>query len=160
MENQAQPIREQVNPTVEVPDFKHRFLASTEPFLVDETDYYRLVTNNSDRRIYLHIKQYWHNYVSVPDLERHLAVIADLMRSDFTMLIDLTSLTVDSEGKIHAPAIPHRDVLLDAGLVKVADVVPYNCQELVHGVHSFSVNSVKSRQFHEVNRAENWLSSE
>jgi hypothetical protein len=141
-------------------DFKHRFLASTGIFLVDQNSTYRLEADHSRKLIYLTLSQTWHTLAAVPELEHHLRSVASAMVNQFGMLIDFSALTPDSDGTILVPAIPARGAILNAGLINVANVIPYNCEELVHGSHSFSINSVRMRPFINRVQAESWLTTE
>ena len=141
-------------------DFKRLFLASSGNFLVDENPQYRLEADHARKLISLTLSQTWRTFSSVPNLEGQLRNLASATVGEFGMLIDMGSLSPDPDGIILAPAIPARGVLLDAGLTKVANVIPYTCQELIHGPHSLSVNSVKMRPFNIRFYAENWLTSE
>jgi hypothetical protein len=140
-------------------DFKHRFLASVGTFLVDENPQYRLEADHTRGLIFLRMLQTWHNFSAVPHLGQQLSDIARAMVNEFGLLIDLSAIHPDSDGVVLAPAIPNRGVILDAGLVKVANVLPHDCDELVHGPHSISVNSVKMRPFHGWIQAESWLTA-
>ncbi len=157
-----EPITNDTRPTgkIQSTDFKHRFLASTGIFLVDQNSIYRLEADHARKLIYLTLFQTWHTLAGVPELEHHLRSVANAMVNEFGMLIDFSALTPDSDGTILVPAIPARGAILNAGLVNVANVIPYNCEELVHGSHSFSVNSVRMRPFTNRVQAESWLTAE
>ncbi|MBC7921399.1 MAG: hypothetical protein H7Z75_09960 [Ferruginibacter sp.] len=141
-------------------DFKRLFLASSGNFLVDENPQYRLEADHARKLIFLVLSQTWRTFAAVPSLEEQLRSLASATVGEFGMLIDMSSLSPDADGVLLAPAIPARGTLLDAGLTKVANVIPYNCQELIHGPHSLSVNSVKMRPFNIRFYAENWLTSD
>ena len=149
----GQPEKVENQPT----DFKRHFLASTGTFLLDENNFYRLEADHARKLIFLTVLQTWQNFSDVPTLGQHLRNIAGSLVTEFGLIVDLKAVSPDHEGVILAPAIPDRGVLLDAGLTKVANVIPHNATELISGAHSLSVNSVKIRPFHGRAQAENWL---
>ncbi|QHT69122.1 hypothetical protein GXP67_21980 [Rhodocytophaga rosea] len=141
-------------------DFVHRFTTSVTPFLVAENDVYSFTADRMRNRLYVKAFQSWDDQEDVMEIGGYFNRIAPLMRGTFTLLNDLTALEPDESGTLMAPAFPNKDVLLDAGLVKVADLVPETCDTLVHTLHSFSVNSVRLRYFKDRSQAEHWLGDE
>ncbi len=141
-------------------DFKHLFLVSAGNFLVEETPNYRLEADHARKLISLTLFKSWQTFSLVPTLDQHLRNIVASLVGEFAFLTDLSALTPNGEGVLLAPAIPSRGFFFAAGLVKVADVIPYNCEEVVHGPHSFTVNAVKMRQFTSRLHAESWLTIE
>lgn len=138
-------------------DFMHRFSTSAVPFLIAENPFYNLTADRLRSRLYVKVLQSWDEPGDVPELGGYFSRIAHLMTPPFTLLNDLTALSCDESGTLMAPAFPNKDVLINAGLIKVADLVPYNCDTLVHGLHSFSVNSLRLRYFKDRFQAEHWL---
>jgi hypothetical protein len=138
-------------------DFAHRFTTADTPFVVAENDYYNLTADRMRNRLYLTVFRSWDEPSDVMELGAYFSRIAPLMTDTFTLLNDLTALQPDESGTLMAPGLPNKDVLLNAGLVKVADLVPYECDTLVHGLHSFSVNSLRLRYFKDRSQAEHWL---
>jgi Rho-binding antiterminator len=138
-------------------DFAHRFTTSETPFLIAENDFYSLTADRMRNRLYVKALRSWDEQEDVMEIGSYFSRIAPLMNGAFTLLNDLTALEPDEDGNLMAPAFPNKDVLLDAGLVKVADVVPEDCDTLVHGIDSFSVNSVRLRYFKDHLQAEHWL---
>lgn len=138
-------------------DFVHRFSTSAVPFLVAENAFYNLTADRLRSRLYVKVLQSWDEPRDVPELGGYFSRIAPLMTPPFTLLNDLTALSCDDSGTLMAPAFPNKDILINAGLIKVADLVPYNCDTLVHGLHSFSVNSLRLRYFKDRIQAEHWL---
>ena len=141
-------------------DFVHQFTTSTSAYLVAENELYQLQAHRLLNRVDLVVKQEWYNLRGNSTLGEHISRIAPLMSEGFTMLIDLSSLTPDADGTLMSPAIANKNLLFNAGLAKVAELVPYTCDTLVHGQDSISVNSVRLRYFKDRVQAENWLSSD
>jgi transcriptional antiterminator Rof (Rho-off) len=141
----------------EASDFTHRFTTSVTPFLIAENDYYSFTADRMRNRLYVKVLRDWDEPRDVPEIGGYFSRIAPLMNGTFSLLNDLTGLAPDQDGTLMAPAYPNKDVLLDYGLVKVADLVPSACDTLVHGLHSFSVNSVQLRYFKDRLQAEHWL---
>jgi hypothetical protein len=141
-------------------DFTHNFTTSTSSFVVAENDIYHLSANRLSNRLELIVKKGWYNVNDNQDLGANITRISPLMASDCSLLIDLTALTPDEDGSIMSPAIGNKSALFNAGLTKVAELVPYNCETLVHGPDSFSVNSVRLRYFKDRMQAINWLSND
>jgi hypothetical protein len=135
----------------------HRFTTSAVPFLIAENEFYKLTADRLRSRLYVTVLQSWDEPEDVPELGSYFSSIAPLMTAPFTLLNDLTTLSCDDSGTLMAPAFPNKDVLINAGLIKVADLVPYTCDTLVHGLHSFSVNSLRLRYFKDRIQAEHWL---
>lgn len=142
------------------PDFAHEFSVSPGPFVLADNDRYRLTADRIQNRLYLTAKQNWYEAEDVPELGANLVSIAPFMGGRFSFLNDLTGLTPEPDGTLMSPAIPNKSVLLGAGLTKVADLVPPACETLVHGIDSFSVNSVPLRSFKERAQAEHWLTDD
>jgi Rho-binding antiterminator len=138
-------------------DFVHGFTTSSSPFIAGENDMYQLIAHRMRNRIDLVVKQGWYSLRENQELGRDVARIAPLMAEGFTILIDLSALTPDADGTLMSPAIANKNILFNAGLAKVAELVPYNCDTLVHGPDSISVNSVRLRYFKDRLQAENWL---
>lgn len=141
-------------------DFVHRFLTTPPPFLLGENDSYSFSADRLQNRLYLTIKKPWANPGAVSELGGYMEQVSTLIGPEFTLLNDLTNIAPDEEGTIWAVPIPNKDALLRHGLVKVADVVPLECETLVHSIDSFSVNSVRMRYFKNYASAEHWLTSE
>jgi hypothetical protein len=146
-------------PVVQPASFKQQFLASVGNFLVGENQVYRLEADHTRSLIFLTVFQPWLSFSAVPNLGQQLRDVALSLVNEFGMLIDLSGVAPDQDGVMLAPAIPNRGLILDAGLVKVANVIPYNCEELVHGPHAISINSVRMRPFQNRIQAENWLTA-
>lgn len=138
-------------------DFVHRFTTSVTPFLVAESEFFNLTADRMRNRLYMKAFRSWDEPQEVMELGSYFSRIAPLMNGTFTLLNDLTALQPDETGTLVAPGLPNKDVLLNAGLVKVADLVPEDCDTLVHGLHSFSVNSLRLRYFKDRLQAEHWL---
>ena len=141
-------------------DFTHSYTTSTAPFLLGENTYYSLTAHRMHNRLYLTVKNNWYDVDETPELGGYIGRIAPLLSEGCTMLIDLTALTPDEDGSIMSPAIANKSALFDAGLIKVAELVPYECDTLVHGPDSFSVNSVRLRYFKDRAQAEHWLTDD
>jgi hypothetical protein len=139
--------------------FKQRFLASVGNFLVEENKIYRLEADHTRSLVFLTVFQPWLTYAAVPHLGQQLRDVSLSLVNEFGLLIDLSGVAPDRDDVILAPAIPNRGLILDAGLVKVANLIPYNCEELVHGPHAISINSVKMRPFQNRLQAESWLTA-
>lgn len=138
-------------------DFVHRFTTSVTPFLVAENQFYNLTADRMRNRLYLKVFKSWDEPEQVTELGGYFSRIAPLMNGTFTLLNDLTALRPDESSTLTAPGVPNKHILLNAGLVKVADLVPFECDTLVHGLHSFSVNSLRVRYFKDRLQAEHWL---
>jgi hypothetical protein len=141
-------------------DFVHGFTTSVNPFIVADNDMYLLTAHRKINRLDLVVRQDWYSLSENQELGVYIARIVPLMGMDFTMLIDLTALRPDEDGTIMSPAIANKNILFNAGLAKVAELVPYECDTLVHGQDSISVNSVRLRYFKDRLQAENWLNDD
>lgn len=141
-------------------DFVHGFTTSTSPFVVADHDMYQLHAQRMINRLDLVAKKEWYSVNDNQELGVNIARIAPLMAQGFTMLIDLTALKPDEDGTLMSPAIANKNVLFNAGLAKVAELVPYDCDTLVHGQDSISVNSVRLRYFKDRLQAEHWLNND
>jgi hypothetical protein len=147
-------------PQATTDDFVHNFTTSTNLFVVAENDLYHLSANRLSNRVELIVKKNWYNVNDNRELSANITRLAPLMASDCSLLIDLTALTPAEDGSIMSPAIGNKSALFNAGLTKVAELVPYKCETLVHGPDSFSVNSVRLRYFKDRMQAINWLSDD
>lgn len=141
-------------------DFVHGFTTSTLPFVVGENELYQLNAHRMINRLDLVVKQSWYKLKENMELGANIARVAPLMAEGFTMLIDMSAITPDADGTIMSPAIANKNILFNSGLAKVAELVPYNCDTLVHGQDSISVNSVRLRYFKDIVQAEHWLNSD
>jgi hypothetical protein len=128
--------------------------------LLGENEFYAFTAQRMHNRLYLTVKQSWYDVSQTPEIAGYIAQVAPLLSEGCTMLIDLTAVTPDEDGSITSPAIANKSALFDAGLIKVAELVPYTCDTLVHGPDSFSVNSVKLRYFKDRMQAEHWLTDD
>lgn len=157
---QAQLVATEQAPVHHADDFMHRFLTSPPPFLIAENEFYHFSADRLHHRLYFRAKRAWGSLADVQDLGGHIVRVAPLIGPEFTLLNDLREIAPDEEGTVWAPPMPNRDSLLRNGLMKVADVVAPECETLVHGIDSFSVNSVPLRYFKDLPSAEHWLTSE
>lgn len=154
-ETQEYPVQQDTHS-----DFVHRYTTSTTPFVLGENEYYILTAHRMQNRLYLTVKQNWYDADETPELGGYIAQVAPLMSEGCTMLIDLTGLTPDEDDSLISPAVGSKSALFDAGLTRVAELVPYTCETLVHGPDSFSVNSVRLRYFKDRMQAEHWLTDD
>jgi hypothetical protein len=138
-------------------DFVHAFTTSTSPFIVAESDMYQLIAHRQLNRVELIVKRGWSDVNENRELGGNVLRLAPLLATECSLLIDLTALTPDQEGTLLSPPIANKSALFTAGLTKVAELVPYTCDTLVHGPDSFSVNSVRLRYFKDRLQAESWL---
>ncbi len=141
-------------------DFVHRFLSSPPPFMIADNDLFSFTADRLHHRLYMRVKKPWSQVREVQELHNHIGRIAGLIGPEFTLLNDLSEIEPDDSGTVWAPPVPNRDALLRNGLLKVADLVAPECETLVHGMDSFSVNSVPIRYFKDRISAEHWLTSE
>jgi hypothetical protein len=141
-------------------DFIYGFTTSTSPFVVADHDMYLLRAHRMINKLDLVAKKEWYSIKENQELGVNIARIAPLMAEGFTMLIDLTALKPDEDGTLMSPAIANKNLLFNAGLAKVAELVPYDCDTLVHGQDSISVNSVRLRYFKDRLQAEHWLNDD
>lgn len=139
-------------------EFKQRYYSIADNVLVGENDYYSLRINKLKNILELKAMQSWDSMDDIPDLKSQLISVVDYLHDQFGLLNDVSSLPVNEDGVLEAPFIPARGILMNAGLVKVADLLPLNCDTIVHNRGSFSVNSVRTRSFKDRYFAENWLS--
>ena len=139
------------------PDFGELFYNAEGPIIVGQNDFYKLTLDRLNNLLELRVVKTWESMEEISDLKSQLIQVADFMLEKFGLLIDLTGLLPNEEGVLESPFIPARGILLNAGLVKVADLIPESCNTIVHNRGSFSVNSIKLRSFKERYFAENWL---
>jgi Rho-binding antiterminator len=138
--------------------FNKQWYSTATIIKVEENQFYSLVVDKARNLLELKVFRQWETLDEIPHLKAELLMVSDYMYEKFGLLNDLTSLSVDGEGTLIAPFLPARGILINAGLYKVADLVPDNCDTIVHDRGSFSVNSIKVRSFKDRFFAENWLS--
>lgn len=141
-------------------DFAHKVYSAGNEALIGQNDFYSLTINKGLNILELKAHKTWESMDDIPDLKSQLIKVGDLMHEKFGLLNDLTALEPNEEGVLEAPFIPARGILMNAGLEKVADLIPPNCNTIVHNRGSFSVNSVKVRNFMDRYFAENWLAKD
>jgi transcriptional antiterminator Rof (Rho-off) len=139
-------------------EFNRRYYSSESIIRVSENDFYELVVDKERNLIELKVRNQWETMDEIPDLKQQLYMVSEYMENKIGLLNDFSSLTPDAQGTLIAPFVPARGILINAGLFKVADLVPDSCETIVHDRGSFSVNSIKVRTFKDRFFAENWLS--
>jgi Rho-binding antiterminator len=139
-------------------EFNSQWYSTATVIEVEKNDLYNLIVDKGRNLLELKVYKQWETLEDIPHLKSELLMVADYMYEKFGLLNDLTDLPVDDEGTLIAPFLPARGILINAGLYKVADLVPESCHTIVHDRGSFSVNSIKVRSFKDRFFAENWLS--
>jgi Rho-binding antiterminator len=139
-------------------EFNSQWYSTATVIEVEKNDFYRLIVDKGRNLLELKVYKQWETLEDIPHLKSELLMVADYMYEKFGLLNDLTDLPVNDEGTLIAPFLPARGILINAGLYKVADLVPEACHTIVHDRGSFSVNSIKVRSFKDRFFAENWLS--
>ena len=139
-------------------EFDQKFYSPATLIKVAENDFYHLILDKSRNLLELKVLKQWETMDEIPNLKAQLFMISEYIEDKFGLLNDFTLLQPDGDGTLIAPFVPARGILINAGLFKVADLVPASCETIVHDRGSFSVNSIKVRTFKDRFFAENWLS--
>ncbi len=137
-------------------DFGKKFYASEEPILVGDNEFYELWVDRINRVLELKVLKLWTSLDSIPDLKAQSIQAADYLNEKFGLINDLTALPFNN-GVLEAPFMPARGLLINAGLRRVADILPLNCETIVHNRGSFSVNSVEVKSFQDRYFGWNWV---
>lgn len=122
-----------------------------------QNKFYELYISETKNRAYLKIIGFWRNPETVPEYLSDWEKTLTQLKKGFTLLTDASEMKTHPQEmrKVHENA---QKMVMDAGLTKVAEVIPNDITE--YQLDSIAqTNGFPKRTFRTVEDAEKWLDS-